>query len=311
MDEVARIAMLAKLLGRAAAGVEVGIGDDAAVLAAGADGSRLVWTIDEQVEGTHFRRDLLSWQDVGYRSLMAATSDIAAMGARPLGALAAVVLPEDVRDEDLAQIARGQADAAVAIATPIIGGNLARGPVVSLATTVLGLSSRPILRSGARVGEGVWLAGPVGLASAGLAALEQGRAEDGRLRGAVSAWRRPLARLADGEAMREVASAAIDVSDGLARDLGHVAEASGVCIVIEERAIVADAVLVEAARVLGREAVDLALHGGEDYALVATSRAAITGFRRIGEVAEGRGLVLRGPAGDRALEALGFDHFAG
>lgn len=313
MDEVARIAMLARLLARSAGtvGVEVGIGDDAAVLAGGGDGSKLVWTIDEQVEGTHFRRELLSWQDVGYRSLMAAASDIAAMGARPLGALAALVLPEGLDDEELEQIARGQADASAAIATPIVGGNLARGPVVSVATTVLGLSSRPVLRTGARAGDGVWMAGSVGLAAAGLAALEQDVADDQPLQAAVGAWRRPAARIADGLAMREVASAAIDVSDGLARDLGHVAEASGVCIVIEESAIAADGALVGAARALGRDPVDLALHGGEDYALVATARSAIEGFRRIGEVIAGRGLVLRGAGGDRPLEARGFDHFAG
>ncbi len=94
MNEVGRVAMLARLLGRPVAGVEVGIGDDAAVLSFGPDGSRLVWTIDEQVEGTHFRRELVSWRDVGWRSFMAAASDVAAMGARPWCALSALVLPE-------------------------------------------------------------------------------------------------------------------------------------------------------------------------------------------------------------------------
>src|SRR5579883_2902466 len=99
MDEEGRIALLSRLLGAApgGAGIEVGIGDDAAVLVPGAvGGERLVWTIDEQVEGTHFRRELLSWRDVGWRSFMAAASDVAAMGARPWCALGAMVLPEDL-----------------------------------------------------------------------------------------------------------------------------------------------------------------------------------------------------------------------
>ncbi len=110
--------------------------------------------------------------------------------------------------------------------------------------------------------------------------------------------------------MSRVAHAAIDVSDGLARDAGHVAEASAVCIVLDEGPLLAQPELVAAASALGVDAIDLALHGGEDYALVAASPAPIAGFRRIGEVRPGRGLVLRTPAGERPIEPLGFDHFS-
>src|SRR5580658_1790205 len=98
--------MLARALAAQAPGVPTGIGDDAAVL--DSPGGRIVWTIDEQVEGVHFRRDLLPWRDVGWRSFMAAASDVAAMGAVPWCALAALVLPEDVDDAALAEIVRGQ-----------------------------------------------------------------------------------------------------------------------------------------------------------------------------------------------------------
>src|SRR5262249_10265882 len=99
MDEKHPIAMIARVLSRVPAGeagIEVGTGDDAAVLAASYARARIVWTIDEQVEGVHFRRELLSWRDVGWRSFMAAASDLAAMGAAPWCALSALVLPDDV-----------------------------------------------------------------------------------------------------------------------------------------------------------------------------------------------------------------------
>src|ERR1700716_3382483 len=112
MDEKGRIAMLARTLTFSATpgdgGIEIGIGDDAAVLSASHALSRIVWTIDEQVENVHFRRDMLSYEDIGWRSFMAAASDLAAMGAIPWCALAALVLPDDVDDEALDGIARGQ-----------------------------------------------------------------------------------------------------------------------------------------------------------------------------------------------------------
>jgi thiamine-monophosphate kinase len=170
-SELARISLVAAIFRPRDAGrVQIGIGDDAAVIA---PGSRpLVWTIDAQVEGTHFRRDWLGWEDVGWRSFMAAASDLAAMGAAPVAALSALVLAPDVDDAALAAIATGQAAAASALGTTIAGGNLAHGAPTSITTTLLGEAVRPILRSGARPGDRVLLGGAIGLAAAGLAALE-------------------------------------------------------------------------------------------------------------------------------------------
>ncbi len=316
MDELGRIAMLSRILGAgsvvARAGVEVGIGDDAAVLLAKAiEGTlQLVWTIDEQVEGVHFRRDLVSWRDLGWRSFMAAASDVAAMGATPWCALAALVLPDEIDDAALADIARGQRDAAEQIEAPVVGGNLSRGPALSIATTLLGKCKRAIERSGARAGDGVWMAGRVGMAAAGMQALERKLADGPWVAAAVEAWRRPRALVAEGLRMAGVAHAAVDVSDGLARDAGHMADASGVALVLDEAVLLADEELAAAARALDESALDLALYGGEDYALVAASSSAIPGFRRIGEVRRGRGLTLRGARGDTPIEPRGFDHFA-
>jgi thiamine-monophosphate kinase len=313
MDERGRIAMLARTLAQGPAegdtGVEVGIGDDAAVLATSHAPSRLVWTIDEQVEGVHFRRNLVSWRDLGWRSFMAAASDVAAMGALPWCALCALVLPDDIDDAALEEIARGQRDASAAIRAPVVGGNLARGPrahALSIATTVLGTCDHAVERRGARAGDGVWMAGRVGLAGAGFRALERG-IDDAE---AVAAWRTPRALIAEGRAMAVVAHAAVDVSDGLARDAGQLAESSGVCVVLDEAALLSDSALIAAAAALGESALGLALHGGEDYALVVASSVPIPGFRRIGEVREGAGVMLRGAGGERAIEPRGFDHFA-
>src|SRR5262249_4934424 len=151
-----------------APGVEIGIGDDAAVLDPTA-GRRLVWTIDAQVEGVHFRREFLSgWHDAGFRAFMAAASDLAAMGAEPSCALSALELPEPFDDESLDAIALGQRAAADRVHAAIVGGNLSRAPGLAITTTLLGSATRAIARSGAKPGDGVYLAGPIGLASAGL-----------------------------------------------------------------------------------------------------------------------------------------------
>ena len=304
----------------------IGIGDDAAAIAPGLEA--LVWTIDSAIEGIHFRRDLVSFADLGFRATMAAVSDLAAMGARPLGVLASLVLPSDIDDEALVALAGGQRAACDALRTAVLGGNLARGGELSITTTVLGESVDPLRRDGARAGDALWLSGPVGLAASGLALLEsQRKREPGSLpqelsglsaaaRLAVEVWRRPLARIEAGLLARSLASAAIDISDGLARDAGHLARASGVRAVIDPTTLLT-APLVAAAAELGRAPLDLALYGGEDYALLvaAPARAHLQDFTRIGGCEppeEGASPVaLVAPDGSLiAIAERGFDHFS-
>lgn len=307
-SEFARIAKLAQVLAEGGEGIVRGIGDDAAILQSRGDG-QLVWTVDAQVQGVHFREDLASWRDVGWRSFMAAASDLAAMGASPWCALSSLILPRSFTDEALDALAAGQAEAARAIGAPVVGGNLARGMTVSITTTLLGRCARAIERS-AEAGDGIWIAGPVGLAAAGLAALER-KIDDDDLRPAIDAWRRPLARIEDGLAMAKVAHGAIDVSDGLAQDIAHVAWDGSVRAVIDEDALRAHGgeALAKAAARLRVDAIDLALHGGEDYALVAASTAPIPGFSKIGVFEEGTGVALRTTRGVDAIAPRGFDHF--
>jgi len=310
-----RLARLrAAFAGKASPAVLVGIGDDAAVLAPSAE--PLVWTVDAAVEDVHFRRDLLSFEDIGYRATMAAASDLAAMGAAPLGLLAAMVLSPDVSDEALDAIAAGQRAAADELNVAIVGGNLARGGELSISTTALGTAPRPILRDGAREGDGLWLAGSVGLAAAGLDMLLRGvGATSEPARAAIAAWRRPRARIAEGLAMRDRARAAIDVSDGLAQDVGHMARASGLLAVLDAEALV-EPDLAAASAEIGRAALEFARSGGEDYALVAALPPGETlpGFRQIGRfeaAREASAVALRRADGTIvAIDERGYDHFA-
>jgi thiamine-monophosphate kinase len=309
--EAARIGRLLELFGAAdVEGIELGIGDDAAVLHP--DGASLVWTVDAQVDNVHFRRAWLSWEDCGYRSFIAAASDVSAMGASPWCALSALSLTPDVSDADLEHLALGQRAAAQAVGARVVGGNLSGASVVTITTTLLGRVGRAITRAGARPGDRLWMAGEVGLAGAGLRALVLGKA-DPRVDPAVDAWRRPKPRTREGLAMASCAHAAIDVSDGVGLDVARMADASGVCIVLDRAALLAPGgdALARAAEAIGAAAFDLVLEGGEDYALIAASDVAVEGFTRVGEVREGRGVVVHDEHGDEALGApRGFDHFA-
>ncbi|HWP06282.1 MAG TPA: thiamine-phosphate kinase [Polyangiaceae bacterium] len=314
-DEAEAVRLFSRTFERGPArGVELGIGDDAAVLAA-PDG-RLVWTVDAQVEGTHFERAWLGLDDIGFRAFQAAASDLAAMGAKPLAALSALTLPRGFTGAELARLSAGQAAAARACRCAIVGGNVARGPVLSLTTTLLGTTNQPLTRSGARPGDEVWLVGEVGLSAAGLALLEKGRtgARTRSTRRALTAFRRPRALLAEGLRLAAVAHAAIDVSDGLALDTSRMAEASGCRLVLEEEALsqVLSAELVTLAAGLGRSALELALTGGEDFALVAAGapRQRPRFARRIGRCERGRGGSWERADGRTARLAGGFDHFA-
>lgn len=322
------VALLGQVLGatsprrgqRARFRTETGIGDDAAVIRIGDE--RLVWTIDDSEEGVHFDRRWLSLEDVGWRAFHAAASDVAAMGATPVAALCHVTLPGSLSKPQLEKLARGQAEAAQSLACPLVGGNLSRGYSLKLTTTVLGSVEQPILRSGARPGDELWLIGELGLARAGLMMLRgDGGVNASRMRGSVTEclrrWRRPVALLAAGRALAGRANSAIDISDGLGGDAAHLAESSGVRVIIDEAKLSAALApaLVSAARRLGASALELALAGGEDYALLATGSAkrrprGAQGARVIGCVESGSGVVVRTAVGKTRPVPPGFDHLS-
>jgi thiamine-monophosphate kinase len=313
-DETSAVALFARRFSAGAArGVELGIGDDAAVLAT--PNERLVVTVDASVEGTHFERGWLALEDIGFRAFQAAASDLAAMGARPLAAVSALNLPRGFSERELARLTAGQAEAARACRCPVVGGNVARGVELSITTTVLGTASRPLTRGGAEPNDEVWLVGAVGLAAAGLSLLQAGekRGRGAAEKTALAAWRRPRALIDRGLALVGCAHAAVDVSDGLAVDAGRVAQMSACRLVLEESALRAalPAELEVVARRRSGEALAWALAGGEDYALVATGPAQRRPrwARRIGRCERGRGAFFERHDGARQPLVGGFDHF--
>ena len=263
----------------------VGPGDDAAVVAA-PDG-RVVISTDMLVDGVHFRLDWATPQQIGRRAALAAMADVCAMGALPTALVVAVSAPGATPVATLTGIAAGLSEAAGELGAGLVGGDLTRSEVLSIAVTVLGdlRGGRPVLRSGARPGDVVAVAGRLGWAAAGLAVLSRGFRSPAAV---VGAYRVPEPTLSAGPlAAAAGATSMIDVSDGLLADLAHIADASGVAIDVDSSTLEIPSRLAEVGSALGKNPLEWVLTGGDDHALVATfpaGSALPAPWRRIGQV---------------------------
>ncbi|MEU8260632.1 thiamine-phosphate kinase [Micromonospora sp. NPDC048999] len=285
----------------------LGPGDDAAVVAA--PDRRVVASTDVLVEGRHFRRDWSGARDIGHRAAAANLADIAAMGATPTALLVALCIPAELDTSWAEELADGLGAEAALVGAGVVGGDMSASPIITIAVTALGdLGDRPpVVRSGARPGDVVALAGRTGWAAAGYTVLSRGFRTPRLL---VEAYRRPEVPYGAGpEAARHGATAMIDVSDGLLADLGHVARASGVAIDVTRDAFEVPRQMRDAAQALGVDPYSWILAGGEDHALAATFPAGATlpaGWQPIGQVTEGAGLTVDGAAYEGPT---GWDHF--
>lgn len=294
-----------------APGLLLGPGDDCAIERVGA-GNDLVFSVDTLVEGVHFPVGYAP-DHLGWRSLAVAASDLAAMGAHPVCFTLALTLPE--ADPDwLADFSGGLARAAGTFGLALAGGDTTRGPL-TITVQVHGEvpAGQAILRSGARVGDLVGVSGTLGEAGAALRFLDLTQPTPDQ-QACLQRYHSPLPRLELGEKLRGVASAAIDVSDGLVADLGHILEASGVGAALDLSAVpVSASVCREAGH---DEARRLALNAGDDYELCVTippeawakmPDSLRTELTIIGKVVAGQGVSGLGSGAPTS----GYDHFGG
>ena len=267
LDEVGEFGLLAEL---ERLGLVRGIEHDAAHVAG------LVVTQDTLLEGVHFRFDLLSWAELGFRAAAVNLSDLAASGAEPLALLVTLGLPGTSRVEDVVHLYQGLGEAGV----PVRGGDTTRAESVLIGVTALGRAERVPGRAGARAGDLLVVTGPLGAAGAAFRA------------GTLA---RPPVRLEEGRRLAAVATAMLDISDGLAADAAHLAARSGCRLAIDvERVPLAEGATID----------DLGF--GEDYELLAATHDPL-GFPVIGRCEEGSGvgLTLHG----EAVELAGWEHF--
>jgi thiamine-monophosphate kinase len=337
IGEFALIGLLAQELGvtyphrngsKSQPGLLVPLGDDA-VVTARHDGA-LVWTTDTLVAGVHFLPEYSAWQDVGWKALAVNLSDVAAMGGTPYLALVTLMLPPDFRVEDVIDLYRGLKEAATAYGVTIAGGDIVRAPVFAVTVALSGWAQvshlgqpRVMTRDMARVGDVVAVSGSLGDSAGGLRLIAEGgdlESEASRLLLAAHQRPQPRVRLAK-EAVEAGVHCAIDVSDGLVQDLGHIATASHNGLRIEAVRMPVSATLHE---VFPARALGLALTGGEDYELVLVAPPAVmeallartdTPLTEIGEVVHyetphvavvdetGREIPLGGAGWDHFVEA--------
>ena len=291
---------------RLQSGIEVGIGDDAAVISP--SNSKLVATVDMAIEDVHFRRAWSTPFQIGAKLTTANLADIFAMGAKPKYLLVAAAITEANNLEVVTELANGIKSVADKFEVAVIGGDLSKGEKMSLSITALGeLDTNPILRSGAKVGDLVYVSALPGLSAAGLAIL--GRGLD-RPRYVVEAHLNP--KLTAPSELIAVANSMCDISDGVTTDGSNIAKASGVNIDLSKQ-LISNAVgfsdLKELADELGEDIFDWILSGGEDHFFLATvdpKNAKNELGVQIGVVSEGKGQVTLDGA---IIQKAGYQHF--
>lgn len=333
-EKVLIAAIRTRARGRGSSALRLGIGDDCAIVRPGAD-EEIVATTDFSLEGVHFRREWHSPESVGHKCLARGLSDVAAMGARPVAAFLSMALPKE-----LVEAQRGKTwverflDGLLALAdrykVPLAGGDTAQslGPAC-FDIVVLGAVKRgqAWLRSGAKAGDAIYVTGALGGVAAELLALERGPRKFAGLKKATEAhphfFPEPRLAVAAKLAMAGLAGAAIDISDGLSTDLGHICEESGLAAEIDAAAVPVHRLAIKAERSgLTGSALELALHGGDDYELLFTARPGVKVPRKAARVAVtriGRMVVRRkgqpqmalrdGDGRLSVLEPRGWEHF--
>lgn len=323
------IVRLAEIFGPPPAGVICGIGDDAAGLAPEA-GYTLLWTIDSLIEGVHFDLRYTPLRLLGRKALAVNLSDVAAMGGEPQYALLSLGWPPE-RSLTLAlELAQGMQELAGECGVAVIGGDTVAAPEgLTLSLTVLGrVKPQELLRRDqARVGDMIYVTGPLGQAAAGLEMLRHGLELPETLQQPLrQAFLDPRPELVAGRLLAEhhLASSLIDLSDGLASDLYQICRLSRVGAVVEAASVPVPPAVRQVAEMIGKNPLDLALQGGEDYLLLFTTppekqshlhqcfaRAGLAKPCCLGNIVSGTAVTLRTATAEIDISGQGFDHFSG
>ncbi len=310
--EFERIRSLARVLGSRARG----LGDDCALLDLGGD--VLATSVDLSIEQVHFRRDWLSLSEIGWRSAAGAMSDLAAMGATPVGLLAGIAAPAGTESSAIDQCMAGMGALLEQTGGSVLGGDLSTAPAWCISVTVFGIVPRPVLRSGAAPGDSLWVTGALG---GSRSALEHFLAGQEVPAGCRERFARPVPRLEAGAWLaRHGAHAMIDLSDGIAGDARHLAAASQAAIVIELDRLPLHPCVPGAAASAGEEPAAFAAAGGEDYELLVALGPEFSGHLAgrftadtgvaltwIGQLGAGEGLTLT--LAGQPVTLQGYDHF--
>ena len=311
--EFDRIRAIAESLGSRAAG----LGDDCALIPFGAE--YLAVSTDISIEGVHFRKDWLTLDEIGWRAAAGALSDLAAVGAEPIGILASLALPLQLPASDAVALMEGIGQAVDEVGGKVLGGDLARSPAMTIDVTVIGRTGAPVRRSGASVGDAIWVTGSLGDSRAALITWQKGNTPGPEVR---RAFAHPQPRIAAGKWLaREGAHAMIDLSDGLAGDAAHLSAASHVSIAIELESLPLGVGVEAAAALTGQAPPRFAALGGEDYELLVALPPEFSAnhaahfqqevglpLTRIGRVDAGQEALLT--LGGRAVKLSGYDHFS-
>lgn len=302
-----------ELIERITSGLVVGddvvlsVGDDAAVLDLA---GHVVVTTDMLIENVHFTLRWSPARAVGRKAVAVNVSDVEAMGARPSSVVVGLAFPKDLDQEWVVEFEAGAKEECTKAGVSLVGGDLSSSAHIAICVTAIGdLGGRAaVTRAGARPGDVVAVCGKLGWAGAGLAVLQRGFGSPKEL---VAEQQTPSVPYGQGlAAARAGATAMLDVSDGLLADLGHIANASDVQIDVDTSLVEIPEPVERVAAATGRPALGFVLAGGEDHALAATFPPGAplpVGWRRVGLVREGRGILVDGAPFDGSM---GWDHFA-
>jgi thiamine-monophosphate kinase len=279
--EAEYLAILAKTFASAIPALRVGIGDDAAVV--DVSDVSIALSTDMAIEGTHFNRDWSTPYEIGRKITAANLADIFAMGGKPQYLLVAAAIPVDTTSHDVAELARGIRDEAAKVGAVVVGGDLAKSPLLTIAISAFGGINKPILRSGARIGDVVAISDLPGESSRGLELLVQGIRDDRTLE-----HRHPTVNYE--KVLGIKANSLTDNSDGLIAELESLSKASKVLLEISSKNLPVDF---------------HTLHGGEDHVFVGTFEKCPAAWIEIGRVVAGSGVSLDGDP----IVSQGFKHF--